>query len=100
MREIHGKSSIEKKENGDGQSNGAITDGGSERDNVLKETSKMPFLMLGLDLPPPPLFKDVMEKNIIPQVQKLTCQVPLRIFDMLITFHDCVECKGFIFHQI
>jgi hypothetical protein len=24
--------------------------------------------MLGLDLPPPPLFKDVMEKNIIPQV--------------------------------
>jgi hypothetical protein len=33
-----------------------------------KETSKMPFLMLGLDLPPPPLFKDVMEKNIIPQV--------------------------------
>ncbi|KAF5804071.1 putative ubiquitinyl hydrolase 1 [Helianthus annuus] len=32
------------------------------------ETSKMPFLMLGVDLPPPPLFKDVMEKNIIPQV--------------------------------
>ncbi|PQQ15845.1 U4/U6.U5 tri-snRNP-associated protein 2-like [Prunus yedoensis var. nudiflora] len=32
------------------------------------ETYKMPFLMLGLDLPPPPLFKDVMEKNIIPQV--------------------------------
>ncbi|KAF9597833.1 hypothetical protein IFM89_021918, partial [Coptis chinensis] len=30
--------------------------------------AKMPFLMLGLDLPPPPLFKDVMEKNIIPQV--------------------------------
>lgn len=33
-----------------------------------KEISRMPFLMLGLDLPPPPLFKDVMEKNIIPQV--------------------------------
>ncbi|KAI3725585.1 hypothetical protein L1987_65376 [Smallanthus sonchifolius] len=32
------------------------------------EVSRMPFLMLGLDLPPPPLFKDVMEKNIIPQV--------------------------------
>ncbi|MFS7933972.1 putative ubiquitinyl hydrolase 1 [Helianthus anomalus] len=31
------------------------------------ETSRMLFLMLGLDLPPPPLFKDVMEKNIIPQ---------------------------------
>lgn len=35
---------------------------------VQRETSRMPFLMLGLDLPPPPLFKDVMEKNIIPQV--------------------------------
>ncbi|KAL6277808.1 hypothetical protein ACE6H2_021409 [Prunus campanulata] len=29
----------------------------------------MPFLMLGLDLPPPPLSKDVMEKNIIPQIR-------------------------------
>ncbi|KAG9454624.1 hypothetical protein H6P81_007528 [Aristolochia fimbriata] len=28
----------------------------------------MPFLIVGLDLPPPPLFKDVMEKYIIPQV--------------------------------
>lgn len=36
--------------------------------NENKEVSRMPFLMLGLDLPPPPLFKDVMEKNIIPQV--------------------------------
>ncbi|KAJ0263485.1 Ubiquitin C-terminal hydrolases superfamily protein [Hirschfeldia incana] len=36
--------------------------------NDNKEVSRMPFLMLGLDLPPPPLFKDVMEKNIIPQV--------------------------------
>ncbi|XP_076899728.1 uncharacterized protein LOC143553671 [Bidens hawaiensis] len=36
--------------------------------NNVKEVSRMPFLMLGLDLPPPPLFKDVMEKNIIPQV--------------------------------
>ncbi|CAN1749145.1 U4/U6.U5 tri-snRNP-associated protein 2 [Linum perenne] len=44
------------------------TDGETERSNSLKETSRMPFLMLGLDLPPPPLFKDVMEKNIIPQV--------------------------------
>eukprot|EP00252_Welwitschia_mirabilis_P002573 TRINITY_DN12523_c0_g1_i1.p1 TRINITY_DN12523_c0_g1~~TRINITY_DN12523_c0_g1_i1.p1 ORF type:complete len:544 (-),score=111.36 TRINITY_DN12523_c0_g1_i1:65-1696(-) len=37
-------------------------------DDVVREVSRMPFLMLGLDLPPPPLFKDVMEKNIIPQV--------------------------------
>jgi U4/U6.U5 tri-snRNP-associated protein 2 len=36
--------------------------------NVEREVSRMPFLMLGLDLPPPPLFQDVMEKNIIPQV--------------------------------
>ncbi|XP_065871631.1 uncharacterized protein [Euphorbia lathyris] len=43
------------------------TDAGT-RHGVVAETSRMPFLMLGLDLPPPPLFKDVMEKNIIPQV--------------------------------
>lgn len=36
--------------------------------SLEREVSRMPFLMLGLDLPPPPLFKDVMEKNIIPQV--------------------------------
>lgn len=29
---------------------------------------RVPFLLLGLDLPPTPLFKDAMEKNIIPQV--------------------------------
>jgi U4/U6.U5 tri-snRNP-associated protein 2 len=28
----------------------------------------VPFLLLGLDLPPVPLFKDALEKNIIPQV--------------------------------
>ncbi|KAF9597821.1 hypothetical protein IFM89_021906 [Coptis chinensis] len=39
-----------------------------ESSNAVVETCRMPFLMLGLDLPPPPLFKDVMEKNIIPQV--------------------------------
>ncbi|KAK2639179.1 hypothetical protein Ddye_026974 [Dipteronia dyeriana] len=42
--------------------------GGGGHDNIAIETCRMPFLMLGLDLPPPPLFKDVMEKNIIPQV--------------------------------
>ena len=29
---------------------------------------RMPFLLLGLDLPAAPLFKDTLEKNIIPQV--------------------------------
>lgn len=59
IKEIHNKHIAEKRdaENGD--------DGGNE---VATETSKMKVLMLGLDLPPPPLFKDVMEKNIIPQV--------------------------------
>ena len=29
---------------------------------------RVPFLLLAMDLPPAPLFKDVLEKNIIPQV--------------------------------
>lgn len=29
---------------------------------------KVPFLVLSMDLPPAPLYKDVLEKNIIPQV--------------------------------
>ena len=35
------------------------------------EEESTPFYLLGLDLPPPPLFQDVMEKNIIPQVPLL-----------------------------
>eukprot|EP00803_Ostreobium_quekettii_P000247 evm.model.scf_77.7 EVM.evm.TU.scf_77.7 scf_77:133904-141766(+) len=38
----------------------------------------VPFWLLGLDLPPPPLFKDPLEKNIIPQVPIYTI---LRKFD-------------------
>lgn len=72
VKEIHSRPFSEKKENGDEQNNGSIADGGTEQDNVVTETSRMSFLMLGLDLPPPPLFKDVMEKNIIPQVCVLT----------------------------
>ncbi|CAH8306374.1 unnamed protein product [Eruca vesicaria subsp. sativa] len=41
------------------------------------KSPKMTFLMLGLDLPPPPLFKDVMEKNII---------LPVALFDILKKF--------------
>ncbi|KAK2992247.1 hypothetical protein RJ640_005734 [Escallonia rubra] len=63
VKEIHGRAIAERKDNGDVQNNG-----GTEGNNVVSETSRMPFVMLGLDLPPPPLFKDVMEKNIIPQV--------------------------------
>ncbi|XP_021766790.1 U4/U6.U5 tri-snRNP-associated protein 2-like [Chenopodium quinoa] len=61
VKEMQSKGT-ERREGGDDQN------GGSENPNVVRETSKMPFLMLSLDLPPPPLFKDVMEKNIIPQV--------------------------------
>jgi len=32
------------------------------------KTTVSPFLFLALDLPPPPLFQDAIEKNIIPQV--------------------------------
>lgn len=64
VKEYHRTAITEKKENVDVQNRV----NGAEHDNVGTETSRMPFLMLGLDLPPPPLFKDVMEKNIIPQV--------------------------------
>lgn len=54
-------------ERNDGEPSGADEDKVDSK-TLDQEVSKMPFLMLGLDLPPPPLFKDVMEKNIIPQV--------------------------------
>ncbi|KAL6546812.1 hypothetical protein OROMI_022533 [Orobanche minor] len=68
VKETHNKLIVDKKGHGDNQNSEHGDDGGTEVGKVVAETSKMPFLMLGLDLPPPPLFKDVMEKNIIPQV--------------------------------
>ncbi|WOL18128.1 U4/U6.U5 tri-snRNP-associated protein 2 isoform X1 [Canna indica] len=68
VKEIQKKFLLEKQDNDDEQNKVTISEGRSANNNVLKETSKVPFLMLGLDLPPPPLFKDAMEKNIIPQV--------------------------------
>ena len=41
---------------------------GKARDSAEPVTDHVPFLMLGLDLPPAPLFKDALEKVIIPQV--------------------------------
>ncbi|CAL9125664.1 unnamed protein product [Musa textilis] len=67
VKEIQAKLLIEKKDN-DEQYNVTVAEAGSSIDNVVREASRVPFLMLGLDLPPPPLFKDAMEKNIIPQV--------------------------------
>lgn len=68
VKEIPKNAITEKKESGNDQNTEKGPDGGGDHDNITTETSRMPFLMLGLDLPPPPLFKDVMEKNIIPQV--------------------------------
>lgn len=36
--------------------------------SVEIKTTTSPFLFLAVDLPPPPLFQDAVEKNIIPQV--------------------------------
>ena len=54
------------------------------------EVTSTPFYMLGLDLPPPPLFQDVMEKNIIPQVALAAC---LSKFDGA-TEHDVLRPPG------
>ncbi|KAK3131124.1 hypothetical protein QOZ80_6BG0502330 [Eleusine coracana subsp. coracana] len=67
VKEVHRKHIMEMKEDGKEQNGEASSEVGTA-DGVVTETSKVPFLMLGLDLPPPPLFKDAMEKNIIPQV--------------------------------
>ena len=41
---------------------------GSARDSARDVTEAVPFLLLALDLPPAPLFKDALEKVTIPQV--------------------------------
>uniref|UniRef100_A0A6P3ZJF0 U4/U6.U5 tri-snRNP-associated protein 2-like isoform X1 n=1 Tax=Ziziphus jujuba TaxID=326968 RepID=A0A6P3ZJF0_ZIZJJ len=69
VKDTHNKTIAEKKENDDDPNASLkLTDGVAEKNGIVTESYRMPFLMLGLDLPPPPLFKDVMEKNIIPQV--------------------------------
>ncbi|KAI3435999.1 hypothetical protein D9Q98_002056 [Chlorella vulgaris] len=50
---------------------------GKAKEAMQDATDHVPFLMLGLDLPAAPLFKDVMDKVIIPQVP---------IFDILRKF--------------
>ncbi|GAA5871373.1 hypothetical protein JCM8547_002649 [Rhodosporidiobolus lusitaniae] len=48
----------------------AAREGGGTRFDVDREikSTTTPFLFLALDLPPPPLFQDVLTSNIIPQV--------------------------------
>lgn len=67
VKEVRRKHIMEKREDDDVM-NGDSSSVVETADGTVTETSKVPFLMLGLDLPPPPLFKDAMEKNIIPQV--------------------------------
>lgn len=52
---------------------------------VQDVVDRVPFLFLGLDLPPAPLYKDVMETNIIPQV--LTALSSLVAPDTVHLFH-------------
>lgn len=67
----------------------AGTGTGKARDSVVDIKEKVPFLTLGLDLPPAPLFKDAkMEKITIPQVP---------IFDLLQKYNGQLvtdEIKG------
>ncbi|GMH15650.1 hypothetical protein Nepgr_017491 [Nepenthes gracilis] len=52
VKEIQRKGVSEKRENGDDRNMGIAVDGGAENRNIIREASRMPFLMLGLDLPP------------------------------------------------
>jgi hypothetical protein len=56
VKEVHRKHIMEMKEDGNEQNGEADLEIGTA--GIVTETSKVPFLMLGLDLPPPPLFKD------------------------------------------
>lgn len=54
------------------QSHAANSDAeGEQNTEVESQPEELPFWMLGLDLPPAPLFQDTVEKNIIPQVPLL-----------------------------
>ena len=43
------------------------------RVTMLNQVAESPFLFLTSELPPPPLFKDEYDENIIPQVPFLSC---------------------------
>lgn len=50
---------------------------------------RIPFMLMGLELPPTPLFKDALEKNIIPQVKPHVSEIILVVtcyFWLLRTF--------------
>jgi U4/U6.U5 tri-snRNP-associated protein 2 len=80
VKEVHRKHIMEMKEDGNEQNGEADLEIGTA--GIVTETSKVPFLMLGLDLPPPPLFKDAMEKNIIPQA-RVSQESPLLLYNLM-----------------
>jgi len=45
----------------------------ADPDNAEVEAKEVPFLYLTVDVPPAPLFKDALERNIIPQVPLFAC---------------------------
>ena len=49
----------------------------------------MPFLMLALDLPPAPLYKDALEKDIIPQVPEPPLLVNMKLLSPE-TYKSCI----------
>jgi U4/U6.U5 tri-snRNP-associated protein 2 len=45
----------------------------SSQEAVHAETSEVPFLYLTVDVPAAPLFRDALERNILPQVHASAC---------------------------
>ena len=61
---------------------------------VTNVVDRVPFLFLGLDLPAAPLYKDVMETNIIPQVGDATAvdlSVCICIYLNIVIQHHCIS---------
>lgn len=71
------------------------------------KTAASPFLFLALDLPPPPLFQDAVEKNIIPQVTLASLLakydgVSAKVSPAKISPYcmgHCAKCRYFVSHQ-
>ncbi|PWN47726.1 cysteine proteinase [Violaceomyces palustris] len=65
-----GGSQVDKLDHDGRKEGGQEDEMGNAKFNIDKEikVDRSPFLLLAVDLPPPPVFQDVIEKNIIPQV--------------------------------
>jgi U4/U6.U5 tri-snRNP-associated protein 2 len=48
---------------------GGVQQDSSNGNNKVGSVTHVPFMMLALDLPPAPLYRDALERNIIPQVK-------------------------------